>query len=69
MKEKKSNIKENEMSVDDEQKLSLIRLIGLFLIVYSILCLTTAATTSNNTFGGIISSPFTFLLGSFSLIA
>ena len=34
MKEKKSNIKENEMSVDDEQKLSLIRLIGLFIVFY-----------------------------------
>ena len=63
MKEKKSNIKNKPIVIEDEQKGSLIRLIGLFLIVYGILCF-----TSGN-IGCILSVPFTFFVGSFSPIA
>ena len=62
MKEKKSNLKNKEV-LQDEQTSSLIRLIGLFMIVYGILCF-----TSKN-MGSILSVPFTFLVGSFSSIA
>ena len=59
MKEKKSNLKNNEMTIDDAQKTSIIRLSGLLLIVYSILCFTYSKL------GSVLSSPFTFLFGSF----
>ena len=62
MKEKKSNLKNKEV-LQDEQTSSIIRLIGLFMIVYGILCF-----TSKN-MGSILSVPFTFLVGSFSSIA
>ena len=61
MKEKKSNIKSNE-KVMDESYTSIIRLIGLFLIVYGILCFTSGEV------GCILSVPFTFLFGSFAPI-
>ncbi len=63
MKEKKSNLKNNNVSVEDEQKTSLMRLIGLFLIVYSILCFT------SSDIGCALSVPFSFLFGSFTPIA
>lgn len=63
MKEKKSNLKNNEISIDDAQKTSLIRLIGLFMIVYCILCF-----TSSEPIGCALSVPFTFLFGSCSWI-
>ena len=63
MKEKKSNLKNKPIIIEDEQKASLIRLIGLFLIVYSILCF-----TSGN-IGCALNIPFTFLFGSFAPIA
>lgn len=63
MKEKKSNLKSNEISIDDAQKTSLIRLIGLFMIVYCILCF-----TSSEPIGCALSVPFTFLFGSCSWI-
>ena len=59
MKEKKSNVKRYEKVVDDSQT-SLIRLIGLFLIVYGILCFTAGEV------GSILSVPFTFFFGSFA---
>ena len=59
MKEKKSNLKNKEV-LQDEQTSSIIRLIGLFMIVYGILCF-----TSRN-MGCILSVPFTFLFGSFA---
>ncbi len=63
MKEKKSNLKNNNVSIEDEQKTSLTRLIGLFLIVYSILCYT------SSDIGCALSVPFSFLFGSFTPIA
>ena len=62
MKEKRSNIKNKEV-VYDEHMSSVIRLVGLFMIVYGILCF-----TSRN-MGCILSVPFTFLFGSFSPLA
>lgn len=59
MKEKRSNIS-NKNIVVDEQQTSIIRLVGLFMIVYGILCF-----TSKN-MGCILSVPFTFLFGSFA---
>ena len=60
MKEKKSNIKKSKMTIDDENKQSIIRLVGLFLIVYSILCFTSSQI------GCALSVPFTFLFGSYA---
>lgn len=57
VKEKKSNLK-NNITVEDEQKTALIRLFGLFFIVYGILCFT------YGTIANILSTPFTFLFGS-----
>ena len=62
MKEKKSNMKK-QVDVHDEDKASLIRLVGLFMIVYGILCFTSGEI------GSILSVPFTFLVGSFAPIA
>ena len=62
MKEKRSNMNQN-VEIDDEQHESLLRLIGLFLIVYSILCFTSGHM------GSILGLPLTFLFGSFSYIA
>ena len=62
MKEKRSNMNQN-VEIDDEQHESLLRLIGLFLIVYSILCFTSGHM------GSILCLPLTFLFGSFSYIA
>lgn len=62
MKEKKSNVK-NNVTIEDEQKIALIRLFGLFFIVYSILCFTSSHV------GSILSTPFTFLVGSAAPIA
>lgn len=59
MKEKKSNVKKYE-KVMDESQTSIIRLIGLFLIVYGILCFTSGEV------GCILSVPFTFFVGSFA---
>ena len=61
MKEKKSNVKKYEKVVD-ESTTSMIRLIGLFLIVYALLCFTSGEV------GCILSVPFTFLFGSFAPI-
>ena len=62
MKEKRSNMNQN-VEINDEQHESLLRLIGLFLIVYSILCFTSGHM------GSILGLPLTFLFGSFSYIA
>lgn len=62
MKEKKSNIKNKPFVLEDDQKASINRLVGLFLIVYSILCF-----TSGN-IGCALNIPFTFLFGSFAPI-
>ena len=62
MKEKKSNIKNKPIILEDDQKASINRLVGLFLIVYSILCF-----TSGN-IGCALNIPFTFLFGSFAPI-
>lgn len=61
MKEKKSNVNKYEKVVD-ESNASIIRLIGLFLIVYALLCFTSGEV------GCILSVPFTFLFGSFAPI-
>lgn len=61
MKEKKSNYN-SKVNIDDDQKQALIKLVGLFLIVYGILCL------ASGEIGCILSVPFTFLVGSFSPI-
>ena len=61
MKEKKSNVKKYEKLVD-ESTTSMIRLIGLFIIVYALLCFTSGEV------GCILSVPFTFLFGSFAPI-
>lgn len=63
MKEKKSNIKNGNYSIEDEQKQSIIRLIGLFLIVYGILCFTSGDV------GCVLTVPFSFLFGSFTPIS
>ena len=62
MKEKKSNIKNKPIILEDDQKASINRLVGLFLIVFSILCF-----TSGN-IGCALNIPFTFLFGSFAPI-
>ena len=60
MKEKKSNVKKQRLTIEDENKQSIIRLVGLFLIVYAILCFTSSQI------GCALSVPFTFLFGSFA---
>ena len=62
MKEKKSTLNK-KVKIEDSQSESLIRLFGLFFIVYSILCFT------NSDMGLILSTPFTFLVGSVAPIA
>lgn len=63
MKEKKSNLKDNELTIEEEQRNSIIRLVGLFFIVYGVLSLTSIDL------GCAICVPFTFLFGSFAPVA
>ena len=62
MKDKKSTLNK-KVKIEETQSESIIRLFGLFFIVYAILCFT------NSDMGLILSTPFTFLVGSFAPIA
>lgn len=58
MKEKKSNLKNENINIDDEQRESVIRLIGLAIIVYCIFAFIPSKL------GVYASVPFTFFFGS-----
>ena len=62
MKDKKSTLNK-KVKIEETQSESMIRLFGLFFIVYVILCFT------NSDMGLVLSTPFTFLVGSFAPIA